>query len=64
MPGGEDGDAESQLEELQKACAGKRWLIVCDDVWKREDEMLLNCVTDSQTSKVLIVSKSVCVLIF
>ena len=32
MPRKEGATAASQLKELQEACAGKRWLVVLDDV--------------------------------
>eukprot|EP00937_MAST-01D_sp_MAST-1D-sp2_P007255 g7255.t1 len=53
----DDATADSQLEELQAACKGKRWLVVLDDVWDRVHEKLLNCVDAESASKLLVTTR-------
>ena len=40
------GTSESQREALQKVAAGKRWLVVLDDLWQIEHERVLNFVNN------------------
>ena len=41
------GTSESQREALQKAAAGKCWLVVLDDIWQAEHERALNFIDNS-----------------
>jgi hypothetical protein len=43
------GTSESQREALQTAAAGKRWLVVLDDIWQVEHEHVLNFADDSSS---------------
>jgi hypothetical protein len=53
----DNATAVAQLADLQAACAGKRWLLVLDDVWDKDHEQLLNCVDPDSESKVLITTR-------
>ena len=48
---------ESQLTALKDASAGKRWLVVLDDVWDSSHEKLLNCVDDSTPSTLFVTTR-------
>jgi hypothetical protein len=56
-----DGDPtpESKLEHLQQAMAGKKLLLVLDDLWEAQHEKLLNFIDDTTGggSKVLVSSR-------
>eukprot|EP00937_MAST-01D_sp_MAST-1D-sp2_P004093 g4093.t1 len=45
------------LQALQEASAGKRWLVVLDDVWDNTHEKLLNCVDDNTQSKLFVTTR-------
>ena len=57
MPQKDGATAATQLEELQAACAGKRWLVVLDDCWDREHERQLNCVDPNSPSRLLVTTR-------
>jgi hypothetical protein len=44
------GTSESQREALENAAAGKRWLLVLDDIWRAEHEHVLNFIDSSSSS--------------
>ena len=48
---------EKQLQTLKESCAGKRCLLVLDDVWDISHEKLLNCIDDSTTSKLVVTTR-------
>ena len=53
----DNATAQSQLEELEAVCKGKRWLVVLDDVWNRDHEKQLNCIDSSSPSKLLVTTR-------
>ena len=57
MPVKDNATPESQLLDLQAICAGKRWLLVLDDVWDPQHAKLLNCVDSSSPSKLLVTTR-------
>jgi hypothetical protein len=57
MPVQDGANAATQLEDLQAACIGKRWLIVLDDVWEKEHETHLSCVDAASPSKLLVTTR-------
>ena len=48
---------EGQLDALKKACKGKRWLVVLDDVWSPKHEKALNCVDEESPSKLFVTTR-------
>jgi hypothetical protein len=57
MPVKDGANAATQLEDLQAACIGQRWLVVLDDVWETEHEKLLSCVDAASASKLLVTTR-------
>ena len=57
MPSKDSASVETQLEDLQTACKGKRLLVVLDDVWDRIHERQLNCVDSYTASKQLVTTR-------
>ena len=57
MPLKDNATPESQLIDLQTACAGKCWLVVLDDVWDPQHEKMLNCVDPASSSKLLVTTR-------
>jgi hypothetical protein len=49
---------DSQLALLQAECAGKRWLLVLDDVWDKAHEQMLNCMDANSASKALVTTRT------
>ena len=57
MPVKDGANAATQLDDLQAACIGQRWLVVLDDVWEKEHEKLLSCVDAASASKLLVTTR-------
>ena len=57
MPVKDGANAATQLEDLQAACIGQRWLVVLDDVWEKEHEQQLSCVDAASASKLLVTTR-------
>ena len=49
-----DPTPEMKQEALKKVMAGKKLLLVLDDLWESEHEKLLNFIDDTTDSKVLV----------
>jgi hypothetical protein len=57
MPVKDGANAATQLEDLQTACIGQRWLVVLDDVWEKKHEKQLSCVDTASASKLLVTTR-------
>jgi hypothetical protein len=57
LPVKDGANAASQLQDLQVACIGQRWLIVLDDVWETEHEQMMSCVDADSASKLLVTTR-------
>ena len=57
LPPKDGATAASQLEQLQAACKGKRWLVVLDDVWDKAASKMLSCIDDASPSKLLVTTR-------
>ena len=57
MPVKDGATTQTQLEDLQAACKGKRFLVVLDDAWERVHEKQLNCIDPESPSKQLVTTR-------
>jgi hypothetical protein len=57
LPVKDGANAATQLQDLQAACIGKRWLIVLDDVWETEHEQMMSCVDAASAAKLLVTTR-------